>query len=179
MAEHLQNIQNQTVSLDTYNIGREARVVASELKAQLLTPDNDLTSENYANCGNFVMRLLNQDHESALDRLVRVVGADELSDPKATEGPRPLLIYVRHLFEDGSAGGVESPIKLAEDGIILNDNEHTPNLEKGYFVGVPGIGAEDFYFSTAYARKPVHQLEAEDAIEFREYSDEFSRRSII
>jgi hypothetical protein len=175
MAEKIEKIEKQIVTRATYDDARGARLSGSDLLESLLTNKANRDVQEL-NGRNFIIRLLFGDRELAEDRLVMLVGTDDLGGEYVMEGPRPLLISVRPINEDGSTGKQEPPYRLTGDGIILNKNENTPNFELGYFVGVPGLGVDDFYATAAEGMEV--RTNSNDETTFQNYNKEINRRFI-
>jgi hypothetical protein len=175
MAEKLQNTEKHIVTKATYDEAREVRANGRDLSDSLLSSNASHEPEEF-NERNFVMRLLFGDRLQAEDRLVMIVATDDLSAEYGIEGPRPLFVSVRPILEDGSTGKQEPPYRLAEDGIILNENENTPNVELGYFVGVPGVNVDDFY--AIAAEKQEIRVNRDDEASFQNYRAEINKRFI-
>lgn len=134
MSEHQQK-HKERVSLEEYNDSKIWRSSASELAEPLhRTPDEEDQSR-----GQFTMRLLEKDESHAFDQRVEVVGADTLS-PEGLAGP--LAVTLRTILPGSEKRGRLETHSVAADGIIINNNADTPNLEGGYFVGGEGTGQE-------------------------------------
>jgi hypothetical protein len=175
MAENLQITEKRIVTKATYDDARAARANSRDLSDSLSSKNLNQETEEF-NERNFVIRLLFGDREQAEDRLVMVVATDDLGAEYGIEGPRPLLVSVRPIYEDGSTGKQEPPYRVSEDGIVLNNNENTPNIESGYFVGVPGLGSDDFYAMAAETQEA--RISHEDEATFQTYKTEVDRRFI-
>jgi hypothetical protein len=162
MSESKQQRANH-VSIEQYESGRAWRADADELSEPL----GDF-SEGALERGQFIMRLLEIDGESATDQMVSIAAVYDLGAGEAVAG---LEVTVRPVFDDGDTGPPDR-YTVTNDGIILNRNPNTPNFENGYFVGGPGIG--EMTLEECHAMVLAEKAEAEaDAVSGDQDSDRY------